>query len=250
MTQRSTPQFRVAPPTLEPGPVLLHQLAELSAASSPSVRTVRYAGVRALAGAATVAVIGGTTWVAGAAPGSVDLGPAERAIHESTGVPTPGEGVVWTPQPDDMTSVPGSSWSPELPGNETSERGTSRRTPATRSPKAPDRADEPGAPDDAGDKGKGKGGGRDDHGAPHDTGAPNEPGEQPPVDHPGNGTANGRGDGTGNGHGRGHAKGHDKVRHGGGKPADSPGRSGDHRKDADRGHNAPSKPPWKKKGRH
>lgn len=242
MTRRSTPQFRVAPPTLDPGPVLLHQLVELSAASSPTVRTYRHAGVRALAGAATVAVLGATTWVAGAAPGSVDLGPAERATLESSGVPTSGEDAVGTPQPDGKTSAPGSSWSPELPGPQTSERSAPGREgrAADAEGRSHGRGDK-GAPDHAGPP--------DEPGPQHEPGAPNEPGNQPAVEHPGKGNDNGRGDGTGNGHGRGHAKGHAKERHGGATSTDSPGRSGDHRNDADRGRHAPGKPPWKK-GKH
>lgn len=117
MTRRTTPSLRVAPPTLEPGPVLLHQLAELGACSSPSARTARRAGVRALAGAATVAVIGGTTWMAGAATGpDLGAGRAERFVHVTTSAASPGGNVVGTPQTDDSTSAPGSPWSPGLPG--------------------------------------------------------------------------------------------------------------------------------------
>lgn len=174
MTRRSTPLLRVAPPTLEPGPVLLHQLTELSASSSPSVRTARYAGVRALAGAATVAVIGATTWVAGAAPGSDGVGPAARSSHEAAGVPTPGGTDVGTPQSDVQSSAPGSSWSPELPGTEPSVEIRVPNAPGEQPPN-----DHPGKGSDHGQGGKdGKGG---------------------------------KGDGTGNGQGRGHAYGHLKT---------------------------------------
>ena len=115
--------LRVAPPTLEPGPVLLHQLAELSASSSPAVRTARHAAVRALAGVATVAVIGGTTWVAGAATGpGHGTRHAERSSTSSPGVASSGEAAVGTPQPDGATSAPDSPWSPGLSGAPSSQR--------------------------------------------------------------------------------------------------------------------------------
>lgn len=192
MTRRSTPRLRVAPPTLEPDPVLLHQLATLGARSSPTARTARFALARALTGAAAVAVIGGTTWVAGATPGSdPTVGPAVRATQEATGATSPGGDVE---APFDVTpSEPGSPWSPGLPGKGTSTAG------------APDR-----------------------------TGAPREPGQQPPNDSTGNtGMSKGRGDGTGNGHGRGHAYGHVKTPPGADRSADrrsdkSAGRSSRH----------------------
>jgi hypothetical protein len=193
MTRRSTPQLRIAPPILEPDVVLLHQLASLSASSSSAVRTARYAGARALAGAATIAVIGATTWVAGAAPGTIDMGPAQRSTPAPSGVPTPGEDVVATPQLDDEPSAPGSSWSPELPGTETSARAGAAAGPEE----------------------------------------PEEPGQQPAVDHRGNGLDKGRGDGTGNGHGRGHAYGHIKGDRGQGHGREQ---AGEHGRGHARGH--------------
>ena len=197
MAQRSTPQLRVVPPTLEPGPVLLHQLTELSLSSSRAVRTARYAGIRALAGAATVAVIGVTTWVAGAAPGSdVNVGPAERPTHVTTGVPSTGDDV-GPPQSDGLRSAPGSPWSPGLPGAEPSvvtvapeDAGPDEKTAAQQRIE-----DHSGnwnhqvkvAPDDTGDDS----GDDTGHGNGH-----------------GNGHSNGPSDDA-TGHGNGHAYGHD-----------------------------------------
>ena len=198
MTQRSTPQLRVVPPTLEPGPVLLHQLTELSLSSSPAVRTARYAGVRALAGAATVAVIGVTTWVAGAAPGSdVSVGPAERPTHVTTGVPSTGDDV-GPPQSDGLLSAPGSPWSPGLPGTE---------------PSVVTVAPEDAGPDEKtaaqqrieGHPGKGN--------APGQGRARRHRHRHRYTETDSNGHGNGPSDdGTGNGHGNGHAYGHDESR--------------------------------------
>jgi hypothetical protein len=206
MTQRSTPQFRVVPPTLEPGPVLLHQLTELSLSSSPAVRTARYAGVRAMAGAATVAVIGVTTWVAGAAPGTdVSVGPADRPTHVTSGVPSTGDDV-GTPQSDGLRSAPGSLWSPGLPGTEPSvvtvapeDAGPDEKTAVEH--QIEDHSGEGNhqvkvAPDDSGDD--------TGHGNGHGNGQGNGQG---------NGHSNGPSDdATGNGHGNGHAYGYDKSR--------------------------------------
>lgn len=157
MARRSTPQLTVAPPTLEPDAVLLHQLAELSASSTPAARTARHTGARALAGAAAVAVIGGTTWVAGAAAGPDLDGPAQRPSPAPTGVPTPG-GDVGTPQSDVTSSAPGSPWSPGLPGDETSGRGGAPGEPGDQPPRE--------APGNGKDRGKGDGTGNG-HGRGH-----------------------------------------------------------------------------------
>ena len=210
MAQRSTPQFRVVPPTLEPGTVLLHQLTELSLSSSPAVRTARYAGVRALAGAATVAVIGVTTWVAGAAPGSdASVGPAERPTHVTTGLPSTGDDV-GPPQSDGLRSAPDSPWSPGLSGTEPSvvtvapedaapdERTAAQQRNADHSGKGHHQVKV--APDDTGDDSGDDSGDDTGHGNGHGNGQ-------------GNGHSNGPSDDdTGNGHGNGHAYGHDASR--------------------------------------
>jgi|GEM_PF-4461432 len=246
MTPRSTPLLRVAPPILEPGPVLLHQLVELSASSSPSVRTARYAGVRALAGAATVAVIGATTWVAGAAPGpDLAVGPAARSPHEASGVPTPGGTDVGTPQSDVQPSAPGSSWSPELPGTEAFVPLSVPDNPGEQPPRVHPGQGSDKASDKGSDKGEGKGHGKGHgkgrgHAFGHDKTPPGQektpPGHGKGRGHGGghheesaNGAGHGKGHGKGhaNGHGNGHANGHDKAKkHGNGKAKGHGKRSG------------------------
>lgn len=204
MTRRSPATLQVAPPTLEPGPVLLHQLAELSASSAPAVRTARRAAVRALAGAATVAVIGGTTWVAGAVPGS-GFGTRHHDGPTSSDVTSTGEAAAGTPPSDGAASAPGSPWSPGLPGTRIS------APPAVRIPT--DRHDHPG-------RHGGQGG--------HD--ADGHPGE---AKHLAKGHAKHHGNGHAYGHdktppsGHGHAYGHDKT---------PPGHTGEHGKGHGKGH--------------
>jgi hypothetical protein len=197
MTRRSSPLLRVVPPTLEPGPVLLHQLAELSASSSPSVRPARYAAVRALAGAATVAVIGATTWAAGAAPGSdLTAGSPEHRRPAASGVPSAGVDV-GAPAADVGLSVPGSPWSPGLPGTEPSDDSAApdgdapgRRTKQLVKADPVKQEQTPAAEDTIDDT-------AGDTDSPEDTG-------------PGKGHENGHGKGHENGHGNGNAYGHQK----------------------------------------
>ncbi|MEZ0578546.1 hypothetical protein [Nocardioides sp. MH1] len=224
MTRRSTPRLRVAPPTLEPDPVLLHQLSELSMSSTPSARTARHAGRRALAGAAAVAVIGGTTWVAGAAVGpGLGTRHAQQPTHTSS-VASPGEAVVGTPQPDDATSAPGSPWSPGLPGT-----GPSASHRAHHSQGRHDGT--PGRSADHGHPGNPHQEGRHDNGRHH--GHAYGHAQTPPAhsDHSGgshqgrhdNGRHRGQGNGQGNGQqqGHGHGKGHGQSNgHGHGKGHD------------------------------
>ena len=224
MAHRSTPRLTVAPPTLEPDAVLLHQLAELSASSTPAARTARHAGARALAAAATVAVIGGTTWVAGAAAGPDLGGPAQRPSTAATGVPTLG-GTVGTPQSDITSFAPGSPWSPGLPGDETSPRDGAPHEPGNQPPRD--------TPAHSKDRGAGDGTGNG-HGRGHAFGHEKTPPGLENKDRPhgnsgshrhdesggGHGQRNGDGNGSRNrngkaeGHhqsrGKGHSKGHSK----------------------------------------
>lgn len=174
MKRRSTPPLRVAPPTLEPDSVLLHQLAQLSASSAPAARTVRHAGARAFAVAATVAVIGGTTWAAGALSGpEVPPGPADQPAQSATGTPTTGGEVVRTPQPDDrVSSAPGSPTSPGLPGDQASAEVLEE----------PDAQPQP--PREGPGMGDGDGNG---HGRGNATGHVRNPDNGPAEDHPGQG---------------------------------------------------------------
>lgn len=112
MSKFDRDQLRVAPPTLEPDPVLLGRLAALSAASTPAPHTARTTAVRLLSVAASVAAIGATTWVAGALPGiDSPVAPAEQPTH---GPATPGTEASETPQ-SDASIASGSPTSPGLP---------------------------------------------------------------------------------------------------------------------------------------
>ena len=64
------PELRADIPALEPDPVLLGQLTELSAASAAAVARSSLRPARALAtGAAALGLVAATTWIAGALPG-------------------------------------------------------------------------------------------------------------------------------------------------------------------------------------
>lgn len=216
-------QLRVAPPTLEPDPVLLGRLAALSAASTPVPPTARTTAVRLLAVAASVAVIGATTWVAGALPG-VDspVSPAEQPTY---GPATPGTEAPETPHSDASTAS-GSPTSPGLPD------ATSSTEPFGGQPSDTDRDDDTAEPrgkghrdgdlkhdgrhEGRGDKGKGPKD-RDGKGpqGPKDGHDPKGPkdgkGPQGPKEGKGRrGPKNGRGHQE---HGHGHGHGHDHHAH-------------------------------------
>lgn len=118
-----SPQLRVAPLTLEPDPVFLAMLANLSASSRPaSIRTARSAGLRMIVATASVAVIATATWASGVSMGSTPLSPADSPAQlEPSDRPSPGD--VATPQSDVSTS-PGSPVSPGLPGLGNAHRAT------------------------------------------------------------------------------------------------------------------------------
>ena len=117
MTSHRADRLRVAPPTLEPDPVLLATLAEVGASSHPAVpRTARPAGLRLIVATAGVAAIATATWAAGIPAGTdIPLSPADAPTQEETsGPPSPGN--VGSPQTD-VSDLPGSPVSPGLPGN-------------------------------------------------------------------------------------------------------------------------------------
>lgn len=131
--------LRVDVPTREPGEVLLHQLTQLSTASTRSERRVY---PKVLAAAASVAALAATTWLAGAVPGttsplvpthhrqgpsqppSPSPSPSERSPGAGSlnGVTT-GSGVVPSTTPD-PSRFPHPHWStppgrPGMPGPST-----------------------------------------------------------------------------------------------------------------------------------
>lgn len=163
MARERREALRVDVPTLEPDPVFLARLSALSRSSAPAPRAVRRHGVRALAAAATVAVVGTTSWAAGALPGTDDApaSPAREITTAPTELSSPGG--VGSPQPDDAFS-PGGPLSPGPPG-EHSTSADDRTPPAER------------------------------------RGAPRQPGEQPPRANPGKGDGTGNGHGRGHAHG-------------------------------------------------
>ncbi len=139
MTNRNrTGRLRVDVPTLEPDPALLERLVMASASSTPARRPARPAGIRLLVAAASVAMIGATTWVAGAIPGTESpLGPAMQPTHGPS-APSPG-GESGAPHPDDSTS-PGSPLSPGLPGNTSGSQAASPERSGDRGDNRGDRA--------------------------------------------------------------------------------------------------------------
>ena len=101
-------RLRVEVPTLEPDPILLHQLVTLSSASAPSSTPSRASSMKVLLAAAGVAVVATTTWAAGAVPGK--LFPPRPASHPHTVVPPTAASTA--PSPSDRptaTRVPGAS---------------------------------------------------------------------------------------------------------------------------------------------
>jgi len=112
MTSKHTIEgLRVDVPTLEPDPVLLAQMVQLSSAKAPAVTTSRASSVKVLLAAVGVAAVTATTWAAGAVPGVPS--PIRPAHHPHTAVspsPSPTTGsATRTPGASDPTSeAPGS----------------------------------------------------------------------------------------------------------------------------------------------
>ncbi|WP_435768856.1 hypothetical protein [Nocardioides sp. SYSU DS0651] len=97
--------------TVDPDPVLLAQLVELSRGSaSPAPRPGRSVGARLAIVLGGAIAVGATSWAAGALPGTDSpFRPEERITHQPTD-PTPGD--VATPQRDDSRSPAGERTSP------------------------------------------------------------------------------------------------------------------------------------------
>lgn len=154
--------LRVDAPTLEPHPVLLARLSALSHNSAPVPGRVRRRAARALAVAASAAVVGTTSWAAGALPSTVsNVSSAQRPA--ATGLASPG--AIGSPQPGDVLS-PGVLLSPRTPGEYSpSATGTPGGEPRAEKSKAnpSQNPDRPGQ----------------DRGAHHQSGRPNAPGSQP-----------------------------------------------------------------------
>lgn len=111
MSKHSIEGLRVDVPTLEPDPVLLTQLVQLSSAKAPAATSSRASSVKVLLAAVGVAAVTATTWAAGAVPGVPS--PIRPAHHPHTAVspsPSPTTGsATRTPGASDPTSeAPGS----------------------------------------------------------------------------------------------------------------------------------------------
>lgn len=121
------PQLRTTIPVLEPDPVLLGQLVELSAASSAAAarRTLR-PGRALTTGAAALGLVAATSWIAGALPGV----PSPIAPHQ---VPAPAPTSTATPSRTADDSVPGASLGPTS-GVSRPHAETPGVVPPTRSP--------------------------------------------------------------------------------------------------------------------
>jgi hypothetical protein len=102
------PDLRINAPCLEPDPVLLEQLSQLSRVSTP--RGGHSRATRSLTSAATVLVVAGVSWLTGTLPGVAspfDRQPAHQPTHQlaplvpSGDLPRPG-----TPVPPGPAVVP------------------------------------------------------------------------------------------------------------------------------------------------
>src|SRR3954471_14012954 len=102
------PELRAAVPALEPDPVLLGRLVELSAAgaAADTAARARLRPARALiTGAAALGLVAATSWVAGGLPG----GPSPIEPNEA---PTPAPTAPVTPHRTGDASVPSASAGP------------------------------------------------------------------------------------------------------------------------------------------
>ena len=136
------PELRATVPALEPDPVLLGQLVELSAASTAAAGRTSLRPVRALSvGAAALGLVAATSWIAGALPGVPSPiaperapGPAPSApatpsrtsdvrVPETDAAPTPGASRPHTEAPGVVppTGTPG--WTPPGKPSSTADGG-------------------------------------------------------------------------------------------------------------------------------
>ena len=97
------PDLRIDPPRLEPDPVLLEQLSQLSGASAPRATGPTS---RSLMSAATVVIVAGVSWLTGTLPGVAspfDRQPAHQPTHQQAPLTPsgeqPGSGEVVPPGP-------------------------------------------------------------------------------------------------------------------------------------------------------
>ncbi|GAB4011517.1 hypothetical protein [Nocardioides ultimimeridianus] len=97
------PALRIDIPTLEPGDVMLERLVAASAGSVPSPGTPWLVGLRTAVVAVVVALLGVTSWAAGALAGA-DTPFGHREIHHAAMVPTTPTGVAGSPQSGDSPS--------------------------------------------------------------------------------------------------------------------------------------------------
>lgn len=97
------PALRIDIPTLEPGDVMLERLVAASAGSVPSPGTPWLVGLRTAIVAVVVALLGATSWAAGALAGA-DTPFSHREIHHAAMVPTTPTGVAGSPQSGDSSS--------------------------------------------------------------------------------------------------------------------------------------------------
>lgn len=104
--------LRIEIPTLDPDEVLLERLVTASVSSTPSPGTPWLVGLRAALVAVVVALLGATTWAAGALAG-VDTPFRHREITHAPMVPTTPPGATGSPQSGDSSS--GSPAAPGLP---------------------------------------------------------------------------------------------------------------------------------------
>lgn len=111
----------------DPDPVLLAQLAQLSASSTaPSARPGRSAGARLAIVLGGAIAVGATSWAAGALPGTESpFGPEERITQQPT---DPQPGGVRTP-PSDAPTSPAGDPAPSAPAGGESDPGTTPTDP-------------------------------------------------------------------------------------------------------------------------
>ena len=138
---------------VDPDPVLLAQLVELSSRSvAPAPRPGRSAGARLAMVLGGVIAVGATSWAAGALPGTTSpFSPEERITHQPTD-PTPDErapGRTPAPQspPSGGPASPGDRATPASPTSRDPDR--SERSPSPEGPPtSPGREGPSGPPDD------------------------------------------------------------------------------------------------------
>lgn len=138
-------RLRADPRAVDPDPVLLAQLVELSSRSvAPAPRPGRSAGARLAMVLGGVIAVGATSWAAGALPGTTSpFHPEERITHQPTD-PTPDERAPGE-TPSDGPTPPEDGTPPAPPPSSGPERSESPEPPAG-PPTSPGRGSSSGAP--------------------------------------------------------------------------------------------------------